>query len=224
MAGLLVTAFVPDEWIELRGLLADIVPEGTGLYRWDEWWFEDGSRLRSAAIVRNEGGPSIDDIAAHALDRARARGWKSGAYEDAFKRTSLEDAATGKMLRIGQEPLPPRVVIDLHEPRAPIDVAQFPPVEVMLHLTSRAGASAVRKLHRRAELDLERHDKFFPPTTELSVAGPYDRVAMCQALDSTGFAEDGDVWSRDTNRIHAEVRLRDDIEITLVPSVLRSLT
>lgn len=224
MAGLLVTAFVPDEWIELRGLLADIVPDGTGLYRWDEWWFEDGSRLRSAAIVRSEGGPSMDDIAAHALDRARARGWKSGAYEDAFKRTSLEEPGTGKMLRIGQEPLPPHVVIDLHEPGAPIDLAVFPAVEVMLHLTARAGATAVRKLHRRAELDLERHDRFLPPTTELSVTGPYDRVAMCHALESTGFAEDGDAWSRDTNRVHAEVRLRDDIEISLVPSALRSLT
>ena len=58
MAGLLVTAFLPDEWIELRGLLADIVPDGTGLYRWDEWWFEDGSRLRSAVVVRNESGPT----------------------------------------------------------------------------------------------------------------------------------------------------------------------
>lgn len=224
MAGLLVTAFVPDEWIELRGLLTDIVPEGTGLYRWDEWWFEDGSRLRSVAIVRTEGGPSVDDIAAHVLDRARARGWKSGAYEDAFKRTSLEESGTDKMLRIGQEPLPPRVIIDLHEPRAPIEVAMFPAIEVMLHLTAQAGASAVRKLHRRAELDLEAPDKFFPPTMELSVAGPYDRVAMCHALESTGFSEDGDAWSRDTNRVHAEIRLRDDIEITLVPSVLRSIT
>lgn len=223
MAGLLVTAFVPDEWIELRGLLADIVPEGTGLYCWDEWLSEDGSRLRSVAIVRSERGPSIDDIAAHALGRARARGFRSGAYEDAFKRTSLEEPGTGKMLRIGQEPLPPRVVIDLHEPRAAIDVALFPAVEVMLHLTAKAGATTVRKLHRRAELDLERHDKFFPPTTELSVAGPYDRVAMCHALESTGFAEDGDAWSRDTDRVHAEVRLRDDIEISLVPSVLRSI-
>jgi hypothetical protein len=223
MAGLLVTAFVPDEWIELRGLLADIVPEGTGLYRWDEWWFEDGSRLRSAAVVRNESGPSIDDVAAYALEHARARGWKSGAYEEAFKRTSLEEESGDRILRIGQEPLPPRVVIDLHEPRAPIDVALFPAVEVMLHLTAEAGAFAVRKLHRRAELDLERHDKFFPPTTELSVAGPYDRVAMCHALEATGFTEDGDAWSRDTNRVHAEVRLRDDLEITLVPSVLRSM-
>ena len=223
MAGLLVTAFVPDEWIELRGLLTDIVPDGTGLYRWDEHWFEDGSRLRSVAIVRNEGGPSIDDIAAHALERTRARGFLPGAYEEAFKRTSLEDPSTGRMVRIGQEPLPPHVVIDLHEPRAPIDIAFFPAAEVMLHLTARAGASSVRKLHRRAELDLERHDKFFPPTIELSVAGPYDRVALCQALESTGFLEDGDAWSRDTNRVHAEVRLRDDIEITLVPSVLRSI-
>lgn len=224
MAGLLVTAFLPDEWIELRGLLADIVPDGTGLYRWDEWWFEDGSRLRSAVVVRNESGPSVDDITAHALERARARGYRPGAYEEAFKRTSLEDPATGRMLRIGQEPLPPRVVIDLHEPQAPIDIALFPAAEVMLHLTAQAGASSVRKLHRRAELDLERHDKFFPPSTELSVAGPYDRVAMCRALEATGFAEDGDAWSRDTNRVHAEIRLRDDIEITLVPSILRSIT
>lgn len=223
MAGLLVTAFVPDEWIELRGLLEDLVPDGTGLYRWDEWNFEDGSRLRSAAVVRNEGGPSIDEIAAFALERARGRGYHGVAYEDAFKRTSLEEGTTGKLLRIGQEPLPPRVVIDLHEPRAPFDLAAFPAVEVMLHLTAQAGAKTLRKLHRHAELDLERHDTFFPPITELSVRGPYDRIAMCAALDATGFAEDGDTWTRDTNRVHAEIRLRDDVEITLVPSLLRSM-
>jgi hypothetical protein len=76
MAGLLVAAFVPDERIELRGFLADIVPDRTGLDRWDEWWFE-------------------------------------------------------------------------------VDIALFPAVAVMLHLTAKAGASSVRELHRRAELDLE---------------------------------------------------------------------
>lgn len=223
MAGLLVIAFIPDEWIELRGLLEDLVPDGTGLYRWDEWRFEDGSRLRSAAVVRNEGGPSIDEIADFALHRARTRGFHGVAYEDAFKRTSLEEGTTGKLLRIGQEPLPPQVVIDLHEPKAPFDLAVFPAVEVMLHLTAQAGTTTLRKLHRYAELDLEAHDKFFPPTTELAVRGPYDRVALCSALEATGFAEEGDAWTRDTNRVHAEVRLRDDVEITLVPSLLRSL-
>ena len=223
MAGLLVTAFVPDDWIEMRALLEDLLPDGTGLYRWDEWRFEDGARLRSAAIVRTEGGPSIDDIAAFALGRARkGRGFRAVAYEAAFKRTSLEDGS-GRMLRIAQEPLPPQVVVDLHEPRAPLDLSPFPAVEIMLHLTARAGATIVRRLHRRAELDLEAHDKFFPPTTWLSVAGPYDRAAMCKALEMTGFAEEGDAWTRDENRIQAEIRLRDDIEIKLTPSVLRSL-
>lgn len=223
MAGLLVTAFVPDAWIELRALLEDLLPDGTGLYRWDEWRFEDGARLRSAAVVRNEGGPSIDDVAAFALDRARARGFHGVAYEDAFKRTSLEEGATGKLLRIGQLPLPPQVVVDLHEPEAPFELAAFPAVEVMLHLTAQAGAATLRKLHRYAELDLESHDTFFPPTTELSVKGPYDRVALCRALEATDFAEDGDTWTRDADRLHAEVRLRDDVEITLVPSRLRAI-
>lgn len=223
MAGLLVTAFVPDEWIELRALLEDLVPDGTGLYRWDEWRLDDGSRLRSAAIVRNEGGPPIEAIAALAVERARARGFHGVAYEEAFKRWSLEEGTTGKLLRIGQEPLPPQVVIDLHEPKAPFDLSVFPAVEVMLHLTAQAGATTLRKLHRHAELDLEAHDTFLPPTTALTVRGPYDRVAMCQALEATGFVEDGDAWTRDTNRVHAEIRLRDDIEITLVPSRLRSL-
>lgn len=223
MAGVLVTAFVPEEWIALSALVNDIVPDGTGLYRWDEWRFGDGSRLRSLAIVRDEGGPTIEAVCAHALARAKARGYRPVAYEDAFKRTSLEDPSGGKMLRIGQEPLPPHVVVDLHEADAPLDLSTLPAVAVMLHLTAKAGATVLRTLHRSAELDLERQDAFFPPTTALAVRGPYDRRALCEALASTGFVEDGDAWTRDESRVHAEVRLRDDVEIRLVPSLLRSI-
>lgn len=74
MAGLRVTAFVPDAWIELRALLQDLLRDRAGLHRWDGCRSEDGARLRSAAVVRNEGGPSIEALAAFALERARAAG------------------------------------------------------------------------------------------------------------------------------------------------------
>lgn len=222
MAGLLVNAFVPDEWVDLRALVDDLVLDGTGLVRWDERHLDGGARLRSLAIARNDGGPTIDDVRTYALDAARARGFRVAFYEEAFKRTSLHDG-TGNIVRIGQEPLPPRVILELHEPIATLDLVRFPGVTEMLALTAEAGASRVRELHRSAELDLETHDRFFPPSTSFSVRGPYDGVALCRALEGAGFVEDGDAWAREAGRLHAEIRLRDDVHVELVPTLLRSI-
>jgi len=223
MASIVVTGFLPDEWPDFIALIDRLVPDRVGLYRWDEWRADDGSRMRAAAIVRNEGGPSLEDLASHTKRTALAHyGFTSVAYEEAFLRTTLEDPR-GRILRIAQHPIPPRIVIDLHEANAPFDLTELPAVAVMLKLTERAGTTQLKSLHRFAELDLERVNTFFPPTTELVIGGPYDRARMCKALEETGFYEDGEAWVRQTELVRAEIQLLGDVKIKLSPWIRGSI-
>jgi hypothetical protein len=220
MADITLTGFLPEEWLELRALLDDLVPSGAGLLRWDEWRFEDGARMRSASIVRSASGPTVEDIGTRAIAKARERGFKVTSFEAPFQRTSLELGE--RLLRVWHKPLPRQVVVDLAEPPIRFDVSHVPPVEVMLRLTATAGAAKLLRVHRWAELDLEHQNRFFPPQTDLVVGGPYDKRAMCKALEEVGFHEEGDRWARESDRVRAEVKLLVDVEISLSPIRLPS--
>jgi hypothetical protein len=223
MATIVVTGFLPDEWPDFIELIDRLVPEHTGLYRWDEWRADDGSRMRAAAVVRNEGGPTLDELARYARRQALAHyGFTSVAFEDALARHTLEDPK-GRILRVAHHPIPPRVVIDLHEAFAPLDLTTMPAVAVMLKLTERAGTTRLKRLHRFAELDGERQNTFFPPTTLLEVGGPYDRARLCAVLEETGFYEDGELWIRQTELVRAEIRLLEDVKIKLSPWIRGSI-
>ena len=214
MASVWLTGFLPEEWSDFIGLLDALVDRGAGLFRWEEHYFEDGTRRRTAHVVRDLDGPSVEEIGRVAIERARGLGFRSAGYE--HDRALLRDDRD-RLLRVGFEPLPRQVVLDVTEP-AVFASRAVPAIEGILLLTSQAGARSVRSLHRHAELDLESQNRFFPPTTRAVLGGPYDAAALCDALAAVDFAEEGDAWVRETERVVAEVRLRDDrVEVQLTP-------
>jgi hypothetical protein len=208
MASILVTGFLPEEWADFAVLLDVLVGDGSGLYRWEEHFFEDGSRRRVAHIIRDIEGPTVEAIGRDAVERARARGFRTVPGDEG--RTTLLDDSQGRLLRVGYEPLPRRVVLELGDLARP-DLGLFPSLAPVLALTSRAAASWVRLLVRTAELDLEAEHRFFPPTTRLVLGGPYDRALLCEALEGAKFTEDGDVWTGDSPHVRFTLRLQDDV-------------
>jgi hypothetical protein len=233
MADMSLTAFLPDEWADFAKVLETVVCPGASLYRWEEHSLEDGSRRRSAHLIRTPEGPTVDAIRSSAIERARNAGFRFTRLEDGGATTILVDDSRGappsdsaprsaplgdRSLRIGTAPLPPRVTLDLTDRVASRGAAEFPAIVDPFRLAAHAGAATLERVHRFAELDLEKRDCFTGATTRARTRGAYDALALCKLLEEASFVEDGDRWFRDDDRTTTEVRLRDGaVEIAVLP-------
>jgi hypothetical protein len=219
VADLWTTAFLPDGWDDFRDLIDAIVCEGAALYRWEEWSHEDGARMRAAHLIRNVEGPTLEAIGHEAVEGARKLGFRFASLEEENTRTVLHEGE--RTLGIGFAPFPRQVVVDLHDKMTARGAAQYPAIEEVFRTIARAGAARFVRIHRFAELDVEEPDRFYPPTTEMLCAGPYDAARLCLALESGGFIEDGDTWVREGTAVRTEVRLRDgEVLASVVPEHL----
>ena len=212
MADIWVTAFLPDEWRDFVSLADALFPDGVSLLRWEEESFVNGRRSRSIQIVRDETGPTLADVHANAVTRSRAHGFRLERMEG--ETTTLE--GDGRVLALSTAPLPPHISMQLVDRLMQRGAEDYPAIADLFRMTAQAGAANFWKLRRFAELDLETHTRFFPPRTEMTAKGAYDREALCRTLAAAGFVEDGDAWVRERHPVRDEVRLKDDVVVASV--------
>lgn len=214
-----ISAFLPSGSGDFAALLEAFACSGSALYRWEEWSHEDGARVRAAHLVRDEGGPPLEQIAHEAIERARGSGFRLSDVEEESGRTVLVREALS--LGVVVAPFPRQVVIDLHDRMTARGASKYPGIEALFRMIARAGAGRFVRLHRFAELDVENADRFYATTTEIVCAGPYDAERLCAALEQAGFFEDGDAWLREGTEIRSEVRLRDgEVHASVLPAHL----
>lgn len=217
VADIWVTAFLPDEWSDFVSLADALFPDGVSLWRWEEESYVNGRRSRTIQITRDQAGPALEDVVARAVRHSRAHGFRLEKMED--ETTTLEDDS--RVLALQLSPLPPRITMELVDRLTQRGAENYPAIAELFRMAAQAGAASFWKLRRFAELDLETHTRFFPPQTEMTAKGTYDRTALCTSLAAAGFAEDGDAWIRERHPVRDEVRLRDDsVVATVIPQHL----